>query len=261
MRSPASSHRDLFVPDCPAMTIPLTGRYLLAFWCLGALMGISHELAHHVAGFAICGEWGFKTFNSFVLANGCRANHPQTFWLATLAGPVLFNYVPMWIGWVLMRKRDAGTQLFGVSLVFSTIPIMRIVFALMSSNDEMWMIRHHFGNSRVAFWVTNACIWSLTLPPLWLAWRTIRNRFKPLVYLLFLLGVPVLVFYIVGIVLEDLIITQHVLADTVWGMPYMVLLAEVLATIGYAKLKSHLWRSAGKQTPESVRRDGTASPA
>jgi hypothetical protein len=172
------------------MTIPLTWQYLLAFWCLGALIGISHERAHHVAGVVICGEWGVKTFNSVALAEGCRAAHPQTYWLATLAGPVLFNYLP-----------------------------------------------------------------------LWLAWRTIHNRLKPLVYLLFLVGVPVLVFYIVGVVLEELIITRHVLSDTVWGMPYMVLLAEVLATIGYVKLKSHLWRSAREQTSESVRRDGRASPA
>jgi len=37
---------------------------------------------------------------------------------------------------------------------------------------------------------------------------------------------------------------QHVLSDTVWGIPYMVLLAEVVATIGYAVLKLNLWRPA-----------------
>ena len=106
-----------------------------------------------------------------MLADGCRQNHPHTFWLATLAGPILFNDVPMWIGFFLMRKPDPGTKLFGVSLIFSTIPIMRIVFSLL--------------------WIMNLCIWALTLPPLILAWRTLSNRYKPMVYGLFLIGVPV----------------------------------------------------------------------
>jgi hypothetical protein len=234
------------------MKIPLTWQYLLAFFCLGALMGISHELAHHVVGFAICGEWGHKTFNSFELAKGCRQAHPNTFWLATLAGPVLFNYVPMWVGYFLMRKPDAGKQLFGVSLIFSTIPIMRIVFSLLGGNDEPWLVRLHLGNDPRAFWIMNLCIWALTLPPLILAWRTIHNRYKPLVYALFFIGVPVLVFFLVGILLEGLILKQHVLADTVWGIPYMVLLAEGLATIGYTSLKPHLRRPSPMSTGSVV---------
>ena len=98
------------------MCIPLTWRYLLAFYCLGALMGMSHELAHHAAGFAICGDWGYKTFNSFVLAEGCKQAHPEGYWLATLVGPVLFNYLPLWIGVALVQQADAGKQLFGGSL-------------------------------------------------------------------------------------------------------------------------------------------------
>lgn len=50
------------------MVIPLSWRYLLAFFCLGTLLGIGHEFAHHFAGYLICGEWGYKTFNSFDLA-------------------------------------------------------------------------------------------------------------------------------------------------------------------------------------------------
>jgi hypothetical protein len=225
------------------MKIPLTWQYLLGFFCLGALMGMSHELAHHVAGFAVCGEWGYKTFNSFVLAEGCKARHPNSYWLATVAGPLLFNYLPIWIGVVLMRKPVASTRLFGVSLVLSTVPLLRLLSGV-TGGDEQWLARLAFGDTSLTFWGTNLIVWTLTLPPLVIAWRTIRNRFKPLVFSLFFVGVPVLVFFLVGIFLEGLIVKQHVLADTLWGMPYMVLLAEVLATIGYAQLKGHLWRPA-----------------
>jgi hypothetical protein len=236
-------------PGRPGIIMPMTWRFLLAFFCLTAIMGISHELAHHVAGFLICGDWGYKTFNSFMLAEGCRQAHPGSFWLATLAGPVLFNYLPMWIGFHQMRQADPGKRLFGLALVFSTIPIMRIVFSLLGANDEPWLIRLHFGDSSLAFWLMNAAIWALTLPPLVLAWQTIGNRLRPAVYLLFFLGVPVLVFVLVGIVLEDLIIRHKVLADTVWGMPYMVLLAEVLACIGYRKFAPHLRSPAARPVP------------
>jgi hypothetical protein len=225
------------------MRIPLTWRYLLAFYCLGALMGMSHELAHHVAGFAVCGEWGFKTFNRFDLAPGCMAAHPDSYWLATLAGPLLFNYLPLWIGVALMRRAEAGTRLFGVSLVFSTVPALRLL-SVLRWGDETVLVHHFFGDDVVARLVMQVCALALIVPPLVIAWRTITNRYKPLVFALFLLGVPLSVFYVIGIVLEELIITQHVLADTVWGIPYMVLLAEVLASIGYAVLKSHLWTPA-----------------
>lgn len=70
------------------------------------------------------------------------------------------------------------------------------------------------------------------------------KTFNPLIYGLLFLVVPITVFYLVGIVLEDLINKQHVLSDTVWGIPYMLLLAEVIATIGYSVLKLNLWRPA-----------------
>ena len=219
----------------------MTWRYLLAFYCLGALMGMSHELAHHAAGFAICGEWGHKTFNFFELAKGCKEAHPHVYWLATLAGPVLFNYLPLWIGFALMRKPDTGTRLFGVSLVFSTVPALRLL-SVLRWGDETEMVHHFFGNEPRAMWIMRACTLALILPPLLLAWKTIHNRYKPLVYGLLFLVVPISVFFLVGIVLEDLINKQHVLSDTMWGIPYMVLLAEVVATIGYAVLKSNLWR-------------------
>jgi len=236
------------------MRIPLTWRYLLAFYCLGALMGMSHELAHHAAGFAICGEWGYKTFNSFVLAKGCELAHPESFWLATLVGPVLFNYLPLWIGVALMRKPEAGKQLFGVTLVFSTVPALRI-FSAFVGGDETWMVHHFRGNDPRALWIMKAFVLALILPPLVIAWQTIRNRYKPLVYLLFFIGVPLTVFYLIGIVLEGLLVKQRVLSDTLWGMPYMVLLAEVLATIGYASLKSYLWQPARSGLPRVNSRD------
>ena len=241
-----------------SVKIPLTWRYLLAFYCMGALMGMSHELAHHIAGVAICGDWGYKTFNHFELAQGCTTSHPGSYWLATLAGPLLFNYVPLWIGFVLMRKRDAGTRLFGVSLVFSTVPALRLM-SVMKWGDETVLVNHFFAGSSGAMWTMKIVALALIVPPVYLAWRRISNRYRPLVFTLFFIGVPLTVFYVVGIVLEGLIIKRHVLAETLWGVPYMVLLAEVVASVGYALLKSHLWIPADTRRPDADTRTGVAT--
>ncbi len=236
------------------MRVQLTPKYLLAFFCLAAILGIGHELAHHVTGFLICGAWGYKSFNSFTLAAGCEQNHPSTSWLATLAGPLVFNYIPMWIGFFRMRRSDAGSKLFGLTLVFATIPIMRIVFSALHANDEPWMIGHLFGRSQLAFWLMNVAIWLLTFPPMILAWRTIENRHRFLLFMFYLLALPVFVFFVVGIVLENMIVKQHILSDTLWGMPYLVLIAEGLAYLGYHLSKQHLWvRGPGVEpTPERL---------
>ncbi|WP_373069433.1 hypothetical protein [Gemmatimonas sp.] len=69
-----------------------------------------------------------------------------------------------------------------------------------------------------------ACTLALILPPLFLAWKTIQNRFKPLVYGLPFLVVPITVFYLVGIVLEDLISFGRAIDGTSDWLLYSVVL-------------------------------------
>jgi hypothetical protein len=228
-------------PD--AVTIRFTPKYLTAFFCLAALLGIGHELAHHVAGYLICGAWGYKTFNFFELAPGCETAHPNTYWIATLVGPLLLNYLPMWLGVRAMRRPDNGSKLFGVSVVFAAIPIMRIGFNLVGANDESWIVHHFFGRARIPFWSMNLVIWMIAIPPLVVAWRTIQNRHRLAVFLGYLLALPVFVYFVVGVGLEGLIERRQLLPGSWLGMPYLVLLSEALAWIGYRATKDHLRRS------------------
>ncbi|MFQ5528348.1 MAG: hypothetical protein ACE5GX_19105 [Thermoanaerobaculia bacterium] len=56
-----------------------------------------HELAHHVAGYLICGDWGYKSFNYF--ATACEGTRKS--WYATYAGPLL-SFTAMWVGaWLI----------------------------------------------------------------------------------------------------------------------------------------------------------------
>lgn len=224
------------------MTVRLTPGYLVAFLSLSALLGVGHEITHHVAGFALCGGWGHMSFNSFSLAPGCRQAHPETVWMVTLIAPLLCNYLPMWIGFFLMRRHDQASRLLGLTLVFAAIPVMRIGFSLLGMNDEPAVVRFLFGDSRIAFWLMNLTIWLLTVPPLLMAWRTLAPRLRALKFGFFLLALPVFVFVVVGLVLEGLLVQQQVLAGRIAGIPMMVLALLATAAAGLALTRSHLVR-------------------
>src|SRR6266849_4193508 len=113
------------------MTLRLSWRYVVAFLLLTILCGTSHEFVHHFTGRLICGCWGFKTFNSFVLCDRCKSN-PYGF-LATVAGPV-FTFALMWIGFYQLRKPDEQNRQLGFALIFANFPVNRIFFALIGSN-------------------------------------------------------------------------------------------------------------------------------
>jgi len=52
-----------------------------------------------------------------------------------------------------------------------------------------------------------------------------------------------------------MLIKQHILADTLWGMPYLVLLVEGLAYLGYQMNRQHL------RVPVSGLEHGSQAPA
>jgi hypothetical protein len=100
----------------------------------------------------------------------------------------------------------------------------------------------------------NVAIWLLTIPPLILAWQTIQNRHRALLFAFYLVVLPVFVGLFFGMVLENMIIKQHILADTLWGMPYLVLLVEGLAYLGYQMNRQHIGvpRSGLERGPQRV---------
>ena len=57
-------------------------------------------------------------------------------------------------------------------------------------------------------------------------------------FVLFLVVVPAVVAVLFGMVLEPLIVEKRLLVGALIGIPYLVWLAEALATLGYWKLKA-----------------------
>ncbi len=84
-----------------------TLKYLWPFLFLTILCGTSHEFSHHFSGAAICGCFGYKTFNSFEHCSGCEETNPYLI-IATIIGP-LFTFGLMWLG-VYQLKQDDPQQ-------------------------------------------------------------------------------------------------------------------------------------------------------
>lgn len=213
--------------------------YILAFLLLTMLCGLSHEMVHHVAGAAICGCWGYKTFNSFTLCETC-AGADLGYW-ATIAGPA-FTFALMWLGWYQLSKPENKNKQLGFALIFANFPVNRMLFVFMGINDEQWVARHLFGDSRLAFWSTVAIVLVFTIPPVVAAYRAITNRFKVLWFAGFYILPFVFVVLFAGLFLEEyLLLKSNVLADTLWGIPYLLLLVEFICLQGYALSKKYLY--------------------
>ncbi len=105
------------------MKIRLTAGYVAAFACLVLLHVELHEQAHALTTRALCGGWPARTFDNVLPYAGCPdAALP----FIDLAGP-LFSWLWMATGaWLLLRARPTA-QAWGFSLLFSALPIGRIL--------------------------------------------------------------------------------------------------------------------------------------
>ena len=227
------------------LKIKLSPPYVIAFLALTILCGTSHEFVHHFVGAAFCGCFGYKTFNSFELCSSCAGNR-LAFIAATWAGP-LFTYGLMWLGVYRLSKPSTAARQLGFALIFANFPINRIGFALIGWNDEQYVTNKIFGHSPLGFWLTNLAIWILAIPPLLFAYRAITNRHRVLWFIGFFVLPFVFVFVFAGMFLEQwLLLDRKFLAVPIIGIPYLILLVEVLSIIVLAIFR-HRITTAGSR--------------
>lgn len=221
--------------------ITLSWGYIIAFLALTVLMGTSHEFVHHFAGAAICGEFGFKTFNSFVLPAGCEEN-PWSL-LATLAGP-LFTFGIMWWGASLLGRKDPAQRQLGFALIFANFPINRLLFVLLYSNDEHWLANQLFGSSQSVHWLTVLAVWAVAVPPIVWGYLAIENSRRPLWFLAFFVLPFMFVVLFAGLFLENyLLLGAGVLDEKVSGIPVLIIIVELVCFGLWLGFRRRLLRS------------------
>jgi hypothetical protein len=225
----------------------ITVRYLFALYLVVMLWASLHELIHHVAGYIVCGAWGYKTFNYFRTA--CEAT-PQS-WAATYAGPAL-SFAAMWYGWWLLRKAPTNWQRhLGFAVIFAQLPAQRLTGPLLGQNDEYFAARHMFGNSITTMWITFALIACCTVPPLIGAWRSIANTRRAAWFLLYFLLLPYLVWGPAFVTLEYLLVDRHVLDGRTVGIANLFVLNELVTIVAYVACRRWIdpWRNGSAATP------------
>jgi hypothetical protein len=209
---------------------------LLAFLALTILCGTSHEFVHHFTGAALCGGFGVKTFNSYSLVPGC-GGWPEI--VANLAGPA-FTFGLMWWAASLLLSPDEKNRRLGLALIFANFPINRLIFVIFRSNDEYWSAYQMFGGSDFVHVVTVLLVWMVALPPVVLGYLTIANSPRWAWFLALFILPFAFVLGFVGFLELYLLIKKHVLATTIVGVPWLIVVTEIIALAVYIRFRTHL---------------------
>jgi hypothetical protein len=149
----------------------------IAFLLLTVLAFEVHELSHHFFGWAICGAPGTISFTQFEVAPGCGLVRSR---LTELFGP-LVSMALAYGGAYLVRRR---ASLFGFGLIFASYFHLRFLPPLLGGgNDELDLARQTGFLHGSRFGVA-VILFVLSLPPLWIAWRALRGRWKAALFAL-----------------------------------------------------------------------------
>lgn len=112
----------------------------------------------------------------------------------------------------------------------------------------------------MAYWATIVVVWAACLPPLVVAWRSIANPRRLLVFAAFFVLPFACVLAFAGAFLENyLLLDKHVLAGTVWGIPILILVVEAVSLAVYLALRPHLASPSLGLELRDGRRPGSAA--
>ena len=220
------------------MTLRITWRYLVAFAALTMLCGTSHEFVHHFTGAILCHGFGTKTFNSFTLAPGCDADLTKAYW-AAMAGP-LFTFGLMWVGYFMLRGRNEAAKRLGFALIFANFPVNRMLFVVLNGNDEQYANRLMFGRSAMVYWLTVLAVYAVSLPPLIAAFRSIRAGARVGWFAGFFVLPFAFVVVFAGFLETYVLLGHHVLAKTIFGVPYLIVVVEILCGVVFEVFRKSL---------------------
>lgn len=197
-----------------------------------------HELVHHFAGFIVCGEWGYKTFNFFSTA----CDNSRITLLATYAGP-LFTFIMMWVGaaWLKRENVSANVKQLSFALIFAQMPMQRMVMCFFKTNDEYFATAQLLGHTTLTYWLVIIVVWLCCVPPLVIAYKAIKNKGKIWWFLFYLFLFPYLLWGPPFMLLEYLLVQKHVLNGTIIGIAHLFILNEIVTIIGYMCTKKYLY--------------------
>lgn len=217
---------------------PLT---LIALFILVLLLHEAHESAHYFTAWLVCGCPGDRDFLVWKLCRTCAGM--DKFLIASFAGPFV-TYSFMWIGFYLMRPSATIKQkTIGFAMTVGALPLPRWLAAIDKGGDEISTLRHVFtgGQTFLAVIIGGVIVLLFTLPPVWRAFRTIKNKYS----------IPILLaFLVIPWILDRLIVEKYLnnklAASGLWmepvyaGIPTIVLGWQILVVAAFFLTVNHL---------------------
>jgi hypothetical protein len=217
------------------MRIRFTGKFLLAFLTLIFFVHEGHDWAHFASARLICGCWGIKSFDNWTLCADCKASSHAQVWV-WFAGP-LITYIMIWFSWWLMnRKRGTMQQSLGFSLLFSTVPFVRILAAMAGGSDETYGLRQLFqhadkSNSHTIALAGLLMIILLTALPFLRAFMLLRGWKEKLILFPIFLIFPIYIDKWTYIGLNKIYATGFLNEESFPGVPILVLAWSLLLMV------------------------------
>lgn len=226
------------------LTLKITFRYCIALYCITMLYASLHELIHHFSAYFICGAWGYKSFNYFSTA--CEGTLKS--WYATYTGP-LFNFIMMYIGAALLKGDSNYKKHLGFAMIFAQLPLQRMISPFFRMNDEFIATISLFGDTPLNYWLVIILIWAICIPPLVKAFLAIKNRYRWLWFLFYLILFPYLLWGPIFGLLEYLMVNKHVLDQQIIGIGLLFILNEIVTIIAYYLTKRYIDPGYNKKSP------------
>ncbi len=134
-----------------------------------------HELGHHFFSAALCGHFGSVSFDYYESAAGCSP-------VKELVGEIFGPFVSLCLayGGAAMLLRKPGLLAFGI--IFASYFHLRWIPPLLGGGDESDLARKLHLSLSHSHWEIAMVLFFLSLPPLWVAWTTLRARHRLLVF-------------------------------------------------------------------------------
>jgi hypothetical protein len=125
------------------MNLKPTPLYLLSFFSLVFLLHEIHDWIHILVSGSFCNCWGTRIFDGWTPCAACGpTGQPE---VVGLVAGALVIYTAIWTSWILMYPDNSlRRKSIGFSLLFASLPFMRIWHACLRDGDETTALRTFF---------------------------------------------------------------------------------------------------------------------
>ncbi|MFA6275824.1 MAG: hypothetical protein WC622_03695 [Pedobacter sp.] len=211
------------------LTLKISLPFIIAFIALRHLIHELHETSHMLLGRLWCGEWGTRDFNNVQpISKTCinAGTIPNI-----LEGPMV-NYILIWVGALLIKYgSNPSNKSWGISLIFASLPLARVITALFGGGDEMGTAQTFIQNAYLARLVVLALMFIVLAYPLTIAFKSLCSRHRIIYFMSFLILPMLLEGFVVLLFFNHLL--KIGIMDTIWfmGMPKLVVVVLIVDII------------------------------